>query len=477
MRNARRSCEATGPYASLVAFLGVSIKRGRRPICLTLLLILIAGAKDGLCVTLETSIGQTILVQTGAFKRAAGVSSLVAELSEKGYVAHAISGDDSHHRVVVGPLLEEREAAAVLSRLQRDGYSAYIRRDLPFLQPTAVKLGESDLPLITDPSAGLSRLSLPQSLSLLTENRVLMMPSFRLVSLQAQPSAALYTISGVVLDPSGAFVPGASVRLHQQEVTISHARTQDADGRFSFRDVPPGVYTVQVQVDEFELHEVSVRIDDTDPKPLSIVLVLKELQQDLTVYDSENEVNTSIPQNSSAMTLDLDILEGIPMMDDDIISAVRNLVENISGEAASIVVDGLPASDSNISPAEIKEIKINKDPYSAEYSRPGSGRIEITTKGGSKSFHGSIRFGLRDYRMDARNAFALDRPTTQRRVYSGDFSGPLSKSGKTTFIATVWRNEDDQRSIVNGDIVKCCGRGGSGGALFDQFSILEFLSC
>ena len=129
-----------------------------------------------------------------------------------------------------------------------------------------------------------------------------------LVSLRAQPSTALYNISGVVLDPSGSFVRGASVRLHQQEATIAQARTQEADGRFSFPNIPPGAYTVQVLEDEFELQEVAVLIEDADPKPLSIVLVLKELQQALTVYDSEDEVNTRIPGNSSAMTLDLDIL-------------------------------------------------------------------------------------------------------------------------------------------------------------------------
>ena len=74
-----------------------------------------------------------------------------------------------------------------------------------------------------------------------------------LVSLRAQPSTALYNISGVVLDPSGSFVRGASVRLHQQEATIAQARTQEADGRFSFPNIPPGAYTVQVLEDEFEL--------------------------------------------------------------------------------------------------------------------------------------------------------------------------------------------------------------------------------
>ena len=112
-----------------------------------------------------------------------------------------------------------------------------------------------------------------------------------LVSLRAQPTAALYNISGVVLDPSGAFVPGASVRLRQQEAAIADARSQDVDGRFSFPNIPPGAYAVQVLEDEFELQEVAVLIEDADPKPLSIVLVLRELQQALTVYDSEDEVD------------------------------------------------------------------------------------------------------------------------------------------------------------------------------------------
>lgn len=118
---------------------------------MTLLLTLTAGTEDGVCAARETSSGQTILVQTGAFKRAEGASSLKAELSEKGYLAHMIAGDD-FHRVAVGPFPGVKEATAAVSRLTRDGYSAYIRRDLPLQQPTRADPRESGQPpIVVDP--------------------------------------------------------------------------------------------------------------------------------------------------------------------------------------------------------------------------------------------------------------------------------------------------------------------------------------
>jgi hypothetical protein len=49
----------------------------------------------------------------------------------------------------------------------------------------------------------------------------------------------------------------------------------------------------------------------------------------------------------------------------------------------SLVVNGMEVSNLGVSASAIKEIKINQDPYSAEYMRPGRGRIEMTTKPGS----------------------------------------------------------------------------------------------
>src|SRR5438445_5066281 len=115
---------------------------------------------------------------------------------------------------------------------------------------------------------------------------------------------------------------------------------------------------------------------------------------------------------------------------------------------AILIVDGVMASEVGVPASAIQEVRINQNPYSAEYSAPGKNRIEIITKNGSSDYHDSLDASFRDYRLDARNAFADTRPPERLSVYDGYFSGPLGKSKKATFLVSASRKQDDQQSIV-----------------------------
>src|SRR5205807_4425478 len=101
-----------------------------------------------------------------------------------------------------------------------------------------------------------------------------------------------------------------------------------------------------------------------------------------------------------------------------------------------------------VSPSAIKEIKINQDPYSAEFARPGRGRIEVTTKPGSPEYHGTFNFIFRDAHLNARDPFALTRPPEQRRIFEGSLTGPLGRSKKTSFLISANREEEDAQATV-----------------------------
>src|SRR5207245_3843092 len=115
---------------------------------------------------------------------------------------------------------------------------------------------------------------------------------------------------------------------------------------------------------------------------------------------------------------------------------------------ALLIVDGVMASEVGVPASAIQEVRINQNPYSAEYSGPGKNRIEITTKNGSSDFHGSLETSFRDYRLDARNAFAGTRPPERLLLFDGYFSGPLGKSKKTTFQVSASQKQDDRQAIV-----------------------------
>jgi hypothetical protein len=96
----------------------------------------------------------------------------------------------------------------------------------------------------------------------------------------------------------------------------------------------------------------------------------------------------------------------------------------------------------------VQQIKINQDPYSAEYARPGRGRIEILTKPGGQEYEGEGNIIFRDARFDARNAFASARPPEQKRIFEGVFGGPVGQGGKTSFTLSANDNSDDQQAEV-----------------------------
>src|SRR5258707_11205082 len=90
-----------------------------------------------------------------------------------------------------------------------------------------------------------------------------------------------------------------------------------------------------------------------------------------------------------------------------------------------------------VSASAIKEPRINNDPSSADFARPGRGRIEIITKPGSPNFHGEVNFIFRDAIFNAKNYFSPVRPPEARRIYEGHLSGPIGHGGHTSFITSA----------------------------------------
>jgi hypothetical protein len=102
-----------------------------------------------------------------------------------------------------------------------------------------------------------------------------------------------------------------------------------------------------------------------------------------------------------------------------------------------------------VSASAIQEVRVNNDPYSAEFNRPGRGRIEIITKPGSPVFHGEANFIVRDAVFNAKNHFSPVRPPEARRIYEGHIAGPVGRGGHTSFIASASYRQQNTAAVVN----------------------------
>jgi len=263
----------------------------------------------------------------------------------------------------------------------------------------------------------------------------------------AQRTAVVFGVSGVVLDPSNAAIAGAKVTLHGGSLENEPTTVTDLAGHFEFAGVTPGSYEVEVQREGFKILKSHVKVGLHPSAPLRIVLPLAELHEEVTTTDSQGQLSREATENADIIRLDRQALDSIPILDNDVVRAVSEMLGPGSGGGV-LIVDGVVASEVGVPASAIQEVRINQNPYSAEYSAPGKNRIEIITKNGSSDYHGSLDASFRDYRLDARNAFAVARPPERLSLFDGYFSGPLGKSKGTTFQVSASQKQDDRQLIV-----------------------------
>jgi hypothetical protein len=265
----------------------------------------------------------------------------------------------------------------------------------------------------------------------------------------SQSPAGHSSITGIVEDQAGAAVVGAGVQLSGTS-NAQLSTTTDQSGRFEFKRVAPGKYQVQVTSQGFEPTNVDIVVGAQPLAPLQVVLAVASLRQETTVTSAPAQITTEATDNKDAVALTEKSLSNLPVFDQDYVGAMSRFLDpgSIGTSGVTLIVNGMEVNNLGVSPSAIKEIKINQDPYSAEFARPGRGRIEVTTKPGSPEYHGTFNFIFRDAHLNARDPFALIRPPEQRRIYEGVFTGPINHSKKTSFLISVSRKEEDLQSIV-----------------------------
>jgi hypothetical protein len=265
------------------------------------------------------------------------------------------------------------------------------------------------------------------------------------VSAQAAPS-------GIVTDPTGARVRDCIMQLESEAGIVLHRAVSDSSGRFQMSNVPPGDYILRIAAGHgFAAMEIPVHVGIGPISSIAIHLQIPVLAENAEVVDQSGAVNTDPAANGDQATANSQMIEKVPVLDQDVVSTFTPFLANsaVGSKGVTLVVDGIEMKGAGVSISAIKSVSINNDPYSAEARSPGKGRIEITTKTGTSKFHGTLNFTFRDSSTDAATHFALQHPVEQKRMYEGSITGPLGKGGKTTFLISGSRQEDDLESIVH----------------------------
>lgn len=253
------------------------------------------------------------------------------------------------------------------------------------------------------------------------------------------------TLRGVVKNQLGGAVAGASVTV----MSSSNARletTSDSNGRFSFRGLKAGNWRLRVEKQGFSIFESQIDAESIAEIIVELQIEIKREQVDIEM--SETRPNVNPDANKDGQFLKENEIEALPDDPDALEAVLRSMAGSAAGpDGGEIFVDGfltrtLPPKSS------IREIRINRNPFSAEFDRLGYGRIEIITKVGSATLQGSAFLSFSDEILNARDPFFSSKSPFHLRRFGGSLSDSFLKK-KASYFLDIERRDIVDSSVIN----------------------------
>jgi hypothetical protein len=261
-------------------------------------------------------------------------------------------------------------------------------------------------------------------------------------------AAATATLRGHIADQTGALIPGAKIIVANAAGKTAATTTADAAGAYAVSGLAPGSYSVRATFAGFApFNSPVLQLAAGQIKRVDISMALEVEQQSVVVTDESPAVNVEAGGNSSAIVIkgkDLDALSDDP---DELSNELTALAGPSAGpNGGQIYIDGFTGG--NLPPkSAIREIRINQNPYSAEFDRLGYGRIEILTKPGTDKLHGQFFAMGNDKSFNTGNPFTQNIPDYHSYQFNGTLNGSLSK--KASFFISAERRNTQNANVYD----------------------------
>ena len=254
------------------------------------------------------------------------------------------------------------------------------------------------------------------------------------------------TLHGRITDPSGALIPGAAIEVLNSSGTHVTSLAADGQGDYEVRGLTPGDYIIDVTYDGFApFQSQTLALKAGEVKRVDVQMAIQVAQQSVIVSDDTPAVNVQAGDSANTVVIkgkDLNALSDDP---DELSNELSALAGPSAGpNGGQIYIDGFTGGQLPPKSA-IREIRINRNPFSAEFDRLGYGRIEILTKPGTDQLHGQVFIQGNESALNTGNPFIANVPAYNRIQYNGTISGSLNK--KTSYFFSMEQRDNHDQDI------------------------------
>ena len=311
-------------------------------------------------------------------------------------------------------------------------------------------------------------------------------------------------ILGKITDPSGAVIPGTTVTLTNEATGVVNSTDADKDGNYGFPNVPVGDYAVQYVASGFKenlLHHVTVTLNQV--LTLNQTMQLGQKQEVVDVTSEAPIVDTTSTQLGAVM--DERSVKELPLNTRDTYQLLQlqpGVMSNVGGsnsvaygsdQAGVVSVNGGRGRSNNFNvnggdandlfanlptvqpnPDSIEEFRVLTNTFDAEYGRNSGAVINVVTKSGTNSWHGSTYEFFRNKVLNAQGYFNTFKPDFQQNQFGGTLGGPIKKDRTFFFMSYEGRRIKQGTPTDQSAVPDSAMRSGDFSALLDPVNMPQF---
>lgn len=321
--------------------------------------------------------------------------------------------------------------------------------------------------------------------------------AFLLFASVAFGQAGTSTVTGIVSDPQGKVIAGASVTLVNTGTNTSRSTTTNDVGKYSFEFVQPGDYRIEVEAKNFKksvLNDVHALVAQSTSADIN--LELGQLSETVTVSanaadqlinrDDATLGNTFVPKQITELPTNARSVPALLTLQpattrDGNVAGARSDQANVTLDGVDInetqtnsvgasvqddpIASNLPANNTvlRLNSEAIQEFRVTTTTANANAGHSSGAQISLVTRSGSNDWHGSLFELYRSKKLAANDFFnnrvGIDKPQLIRHSFGGSLGGPIVRDRAFFFYSFEALRQTSQTSVVRTVPLASMGRG------------------